>query len=125
MTGAILWANLHLLFWLSLIPITTGWMGQNHFAAAPSALYGLVLLMAAIAYFLLQQSIIASQGKDSLLQKAIGSDWKGKLSPVLYVAAIPASFWLHWVAQGIYVLVALIWLIPDRRIERLLASLES
>ncbi len=124
-TGAILWANLHLLFWLSLIPITTGWMGQNHFAAAPSALYGLVLLMAAIAYFLLQQSIIASQGKDSLLQKAIGSDWKGKLSPVLYVAAIPASFWLHWVAQGIYVLVALIWLIPDRRIERMLASLEK
>ena len=121
-TGAILWANLHLLFWLSLIPFTTGWMGENHFAATPSALYGLVLLMAAIAYFILQQLIIASQGHDSLLKKAIGSDWKGKLSPVLYIVAIPASFWWHWVAQGIYVLVALIWLIPDRRIERMLAS---
>lgn len=123
-TGAILWANLHLLFWLSLIPFTTGWMGENHFAATPSALYGVVLFMAAMAYFILQQLIIASQGPDSLLKKAIGSDWKGKLSPVLYVAAIPASFWLHWVAQGIYVLVALIWLIPDRRIERILASKE-
>ena len=124
-TGAILWANLHLLFWLSLIPFTTGWMGENHFAATPSALYGVVLLMAAIAYFILQQLIIASQGRDSLLKKAIGSDWKGKLSPVLYVVAIPASFWMHWVAQGIYVLVALIWLIPDRRIERMLASQKS
>ena len=124
-TGAILWANLHLLFWLSLIPITTGWMGQNHFAATPSALYGVVLLMAAIAYFILQQLIITSQGRDSLLKKAIGGDWKGKLSPVLSIVAIPASFWLHWVAQGIYVLVALIWLIPDRRIERMLSSLEK
>ena len=121
-TGAILWANLHLLFWLSLIPFTTGWMGENHFATTPSALYGVVLLMAAIAYFILQQLIIASQGRDSLLKKAIGSDWKGKLSPVLYALAIPASFWMHWVAQGIYVLVALIWLIPDRRIETMLAS---
>jgi uncharacterized membrane protein len=124
-TGTILWANLHLLFWLSLIPITTGWMGENHFAPAPSALYGVVLLMAAIAYFILQRVIIASQGKDSLLKKAIGSDWKGKLSPVLYFLAILASFWLHWIAQGIYTLVALIWLIPDRRIERLLAHLET
>ena len=123
-TGSILWANLHLLFWLSLIPFTTGWMGENHFATTPSALYGVVLLMAAIAYFILQQLIIASQGHDSLLKKAIGSDWKGKLSPVLYVLAIPASFWLHWVAQGIYVLVALIWLIPDRRIERMLSNQE-
>ena len=121
-TGAILWANLHLLFWLSLIPITTGWMGQNHFAAVPSALYGVILLMAAIAYFILQWLIIASQGRDSLLKKAIGSDWKGKLSPALYVVAIPVSFWLHWVAQGIYVLVALLWLIPDRRIERMLTN---
>jgi uncharacterized membrane protein len=121
-TGAILWANLHLLFWLSLIPFTTGWMGENHFATTPSALYGVVLLMAAIAYFILQQLIIASQGRDSLLKKAIGGDWKGKLSPILYALAIPASFWMHWVAQGIYVLVALIWLIPDRRIERMLAS---
>ncbi len=124
-TGAILWANLHLLFWLSLIPVTTGWMGQNHFAATPSALYGVILLMAAIAYFILQQLIIASQGRGSLLKKAIGSDWKGKLSPVLYILAIPASFRWHWLAQGLYVLVALIWLIPDRRIERLLANLES
>ena len=121
-TGAILWANLHLLFWLSLVPITTGWMGENHFASAPTALYGLVLLMAAIAYFILQDMIITSQGRDSLLKKAIGRDWKGKLSVVFYVVAIPASFWLHWVAQGLYVLVALLWLIPDRRIERALSS---
>ena len=121
-TGTILWANLHLLFWLSLIPFTTGWMGENHFAAISSALYGVVLLMAAIAYFILQEVIIASQGHDSLLKKAIGRDWKGKLSPVLYLLAIPAAFWLHWVAQGIYVLVALIWLIPDRRIERMLTN---
>ncbi len=123
-TGSILWANLHLLFWLSLIPLTTGWMGLNHFAAIPSALYGIVLLMAAIAYFTLQHLIITSQGPDSLLKKAIGRDWKGKLSLVLYVVAIPVSFWRHWVAQGLYVLVALIWLIPDRRIERILASKE-
>ena len=121
-TGPMLWANLHLLFWLSLIPFTTGWMGENQFAAAPSALYGAVLLMAAIAYWGLQQIIIASQGPDSLLKKAIGGDWKGKLSPVLYAAAIPLAFWSHWVSQGIYVLVALFWLIPDRRIERALSS---
>jgi TMEM175 potassium channel family protein len=121
-TGTILWANLHLLFWLSLIPFTTGWMGENHFEATPSAIYGVVLLMAAIAYFILQNVIIASQGKDSLLKKAIGRDWKGKLSTVLYVLAIPTSFLRHWVAQSIFVLVALIWLIPDRRIERILAS---
>jgi uncharacterized membrane protein len=124
-TGPILWANLHLLFWLSLIPFTTGWMGENHFAAAPSALYGVVLLMAAIAYWVLQQLIIAAQGPDSLLKKAIGSDWKGKLSPVLYVIAILAAFWSHWISQGVYVLVALFWLIPDRRIERVLAGKET
>ncbi len=123
-TGPILWANLHLLFWLSLIPITTGWMGQNHFANAPSAVYGLVLFMAAIAYWILQQLIIASQGRDSLLKKAIGGDWKGKLSPVLYVIAILLAFWSHWASQGIYVLVALFWLIPDRRIERMLSTKE-
>jgi TMEM175 potassium channel family protein len=118
--GGILWANLHLLFWLSLIPFTTGWMGENQFAAAPAALYGGVLLMAAIAYFLLQQRIIAAQGPDSLLKKAIGSDWKGKLSPILYAAAIPLAFWYRWLSMGLYVLVALLWLVPDRRIERIL-----
>jgi TMEM175 potassium channel family protein len=119
-TGAILWANLHLLFWLSLVPFVTGWMGENHFAALPSALYGAVLLMAALAYYLLQQVIIASQGPASLLKKAVGGDWKGKLSPMLYVAAILLAFCWQWIAQAIYVLVALIWLIPDRRIERAL-----
>jgi uncharacterized membrane protein len=119
-TGAILWANLHLLFWLSLIPFTTGWMGENHFAAAPAALYGVVLLMAAIAYWILQQRIIASQGPDSLLKKAVGGDWKGKLSPVLYAIAIPMAFWSRWVSLALYVLVALLWLIPDRRIEKVL-----
>ena len=121
-TGPILWANLHLLFWLSLIPITTGWMGENHFSAAPTAIYGVVLFMAAIAYFILQHLIIASQGPDSLLKRAIGRDWKGRLSSILYALAIPAAFWHHQVSQGIYVLVALIWLIPDRRIERALAG---
>src|SRR5687767_12389526 len=121
-TGAMLWANLHLLFWLSLIPFTTGWMGENHFAELPSALYGVVLLLAAIAYFILQQTIIASQGPDSVLKKAVGSDWKGKLSPVLYAIAIPTAFWSPWVAQALYVSVALMWLVPDRRIERQLSQ---
>ena len=117
-SGPVLWANLHLLFWLSLIPFTTAWMGENHFATAPSALYGAVLLMAAIAYWVLQQRIIAAEGDYSFLRKAIGSDWKGKVSPVLYAVAIPLSFWSHWIAQSIYVLVALMWLVPDRRIEK-------
>ncbi len=121
-TGSILWANLHLLFWLSLIPFATGWMGENGFAAVPTALYGAVLLMAAIAYFILQQRIIASQGPDSLLKRAIGGDWKGKLSPTLYAAAIPLALWSRWIAIGIYVFVAVIWLVPDRRIERVLAG---
>ncbi len=120
--GSILWANLHLLFWLSLIPFTTAWMGENHFATPPSALYGVVMLMAGIAYWILQQSIIASQGPDSLLKRAIGGDWKGKLSIALYATAILMAFLSHWIAQGIYVLVALFWLIPDRRIERVLSS---
>jgi uncharacterized membrane protein len=124
-TGAMLWANLHLLFWLSLIPVTTGWMGENHFAPAPSAIYGVVLLMAAIAYWMLQQLIIAAQGRDSLLKKAVGSDWKGKLSPVLYAVAIVLAFWSQWISIGLYVLVALIWLVPDRRIERVLVSREE
>lgn len=119
-TGVILWANLHLLFWLSLIPFTTGWMGENHFAALPAAIYGLVLLMAAIAYFILQHLIIVSQGQDSLLRRAIGSDLKGKISPILYGVAIGAAAWSQWLAIGLYVLVALIWLVPDRRIERML-----
>jgi uncharacterized membrane protein len=123
-TGAVLRANLHLLFWLSLFPFATGWMSENHFASAPSALYGFVLLMAAIAYWLLEQCIIAVQGPDSLLHHALGTDWKGRLSPVLYLAAIPLAFVSHWIAQAIYVTVALIWLVPDRRIERALAESE-
>lgn len=119
-TGSVLWANLHLLFWLSLVPFTTGWMGENHFATLPTAAYGVVLLMAAIAYWILQQRIIAVQGAGSVLKKAIGGDWKGKLSPLLYVAAIPLAFVSAWLAVGIYVLVALIWVVPDRRIERML-----
>ena len=121
-TGPILWANLHLLFWLSLVPFATGWMGENHFSAMPTGLYGLVLLMAALAYYLLQQLIIASQGRDSILKRAVGGDWKGKISPLLYVAAIAAAFWWRWVALAIYVLAALIWLVPDRRIERALGG---
>ena len=121
-SGAVLWANLHLLFWLSLFPFATGWMGENHFAAGPSALYGAVLLMAAIAYWVLQQALIRSEGQVSVLRAAVGRDWKGKLSPVLYVAAIASTFFVQWVAQAIYVLVALLWLIPDRRIETVLQN---
>jgi uncharacterized membrane protein len=121
-TGPMLWANLHLLFWLSLVPFVTGWMGENHFAAAPSALYGVVMLMSAIAYFILQQLIIASQGPGSLLKKAVGGDWKGKVSPALYAMAILLAFWSEWISLGLYVLVALIWLVPDRRIEHVLAG---
>ena len=120
--GAILWANLHLLFWLSLVPFVTAWMGENHFASLPTGIYGAVMLMAAIAYFILQQIIIASQGAGSLLKKAIGGDWKGKISPILYMSAISAAFWLPWISLGIYVLVALIWLVPDKRIERMFMS---
>src|SRR5437879_467492 len=109
-SGGILWANLHLLFWLSLFPFTTGWMGENHLAPAPTAVYGFVLLMAAIAYYVLQRAIIARQGPGSLLASAIGSDWKGKLSPVLYLSAIPLAFVHPWIANGLYLLVALLWL---------------
>jgi len=119
-TGAMLWANLHLLFWLSLFPFATGWMGENHFTAVPTALYGLVLLMAAIAYYLLEQAIIRAQGQDSILKKAVGRDWKGKLSPVLYISAIVATWLSPWISEGIFVAAALIWLIPDRRIEKVL-----
>jgi len=119
-TGGILWANLHLLFWLSLFPFTTAWMGENHLAATPTAVYGLVLLMAAIAFYILQRAIIAQQGRDSLLASAVGKDWKGKISPVLYFAAIPLAYLSSWISNGLFVLVALIWLVPDRRIERAL-----
>jgi uncharacterized membrane protein len=116
--GGVLWANLHLLFWLSLLPFATAWMGENHFAAMPSAVYGFVLLMAAYAYWILQQVIIACDGPDSLLKTAVGGDWKGKLSPLAYITAIVSTFFVPWVAQALYVLVALVWLVPDRRIER-------
>jgi uncharacterized membrane protein len=121
-TGAILWANLHLLFWLSLIPFATAWMGENHFAAAPSALYGVMLFLSAIAYLFLQQQIIESQPEDSLLKKAVGKDWKGKVSLVLYVIAIPAAFAAAWISQALFALAALIWLVPDRRIEKAIAG---
>ena len=121
-TGGILWANLHLLFWLSLFPFTTGWMGENHLAPTPTAVYGFVLLMAAIAYYILQRTIIAQQGKNSLLAAAIGTDWKGKLSPALYLSAVPLAFVSPWIASGLYVFVALLWLVPDRRIERVLVK---
>lgn len=117
-TGGVMWANLHLLFWLSLLPFATGWMGENHFAAVPSAAYGVVLLAAAVAYWLLQQSIISVQGADSPLRRAVGADWKGKLSPALYVAGILLTFVNGTLAQAVYVGVALLWLVPDRRIER-------
>jgi uncharacterized membrane protein len=117
-TGPMLWANLHLLFWLSLFPFATGWMGENHFAPLPSALYGVVLLAAAIAYYLLQQTIIAEQGERSVLRQAVGSDWKGKTSPLLYLVGIGLTFVCAWLGQALYVLVALIWLVPDKRIER-------
>ena len=119
-TGSILWANLHLLFWLSLVPFTTAWMGENKFSAMPVAFYGAVLTMAAIAYFILQGLIIASHGKDSVLKKAIGRDVKGKVSLLLHLIAIVASFWFQFVSLGLYSLVALIWLVPDKRIEKVL-----
>jgi uncharacterized membrane protein len=115
--GKILWANMHLLFWLSLIPFTTGWMGENHFASEPTAVYGIVLLMAAIAYTILQHAIVAHHGPDSLLASAVGSDWKAKISLLSYVAAIPLAFVEQWISDGLYIFVALIWLVPDRRIE--------
>jgi uncharacterized membrane protein len=115
--GRILWANLHLLFWLSLVPFTTGWMGENHNAAVPTSAYGVVLLLAALAYTLLKEAIIAAQGPGSRLKAAVGSDAKGRLSIVLYVAAIPSAFLSPWISDGLYVFVALMWLVPDRRIE--------
>ena len=123
-TGGILWANLHLLFWLSLFPFSTAWIGENHLAPTPVAVYGVVLLMAAIAYFILQSAIIRQQGPNSLLAAAVGRDWKGKLSPVCYLAAIPLAFLSVWIANALFVFVAILWLVPDRRIERVLARQE-
>jgi uncharacterized membrane protein len=121
--GSVLWANLHLLFWLSLVPFVTGWMGENHFAALPTSLYGVVLFMAAMAYLILQNCIISvSGGKDALLAKAIGHDRKGKVSQLMYAIAIPAAFWSQWLAGALYVAVAVMWLIPDRRIERVIVK---
>lgn len=124
-TGSILWANLHLLFWLSLVPFVTAWMGENHFESVPTAAYGLVLLLAAIAYWILQTLIIRAEGAESVLARAVGKDMKGKLSPLFYVLAIPAAFVRPWIAGAIYIGVALMWLFPDQRIERLVAALEA
>ncbi len=117
-SGGILWANLHLLFWLSLFPFATGWMGENHFTPLPTAVYGVVLLLAAVAYYVLQLTIVGRHGPDSVLARALGRDWKGKLSMVIYLVAIPLAFVSPWLADALYVLVALWWLVPDRRIER-------
>jgi uncharacterized membrane protein len=123
--GSILWANLHLMFWLSLIPFATGWIGENQFSSVPVALYGVILLMASLAYAILQRRIMALQGPDSVLRAAVGADWKGKLSPALYALAVVLAWWSPEVSEGIYVLVALLWFIPDRRIERTLEQKES
>lgn len=119
--GAILWANLHLLFWLSLTSLVTAWMGGNGFAGLPVALYGVVLFFSAVAYFILVRALLARHGRNSMLARAIGNDFKGKISVVFYLAAIPAAFWQPWIAYGVYVLVAVMWLVPDRRIEKALS----
>jgi uncharacterized membrane protein len=121
-SGGVLWANLHLLFWLSLFPFVTGWMGENHFAPLPTAVYGAVMLLAALAYELLARSIVAREGKDSRLAVALGKDAKGKASVALYAAAIPLAFVREWLADAIFVSVALVWLVPDRRIEARLSK---
>ena len=123
--GVILWANLHLLFWLSLFPFVTGWMGENHFAPLPTALYGFVLLMAGIAYWILTRTIISVEGENSLVAKAVGKDRKGSLSVLLYAAAIPTAFFNQWISQALYVVVALMWLVPDQRIEKALTERET
>jgi uncharacterized membrane protein len=120
--GPILWANLHLLFWLSLVPFVTGWMGENNFSSRPVALYGVVLIMAAIAYFILSRALIRHHGRDSALARAVGKDFKGRISVLIYAIAIVISFVNRWIAFGLYIFVALMWLIPDRRIERTLAG---
>ncbi|HEX8674073.1 MAG TPA: TMEM175 family protein [Longimicrobium sp.] len=120
--GQVLWANLHLLFWLSLVPFVTGWMGENHFAPVPTAAYGVVLLMAAVAYTILQRTIVATQPAESILRTALGHDTKGALSLLIYIAAIPVALMRPWIAGVMYTVVALIWLAPDRRIERALMA---
>jgi uncharacterized membrane protein len=120
--GPILWANLHLLFWLSLIPFVTGWMGENHFAEMPVALYGAVLLMAGVAYYMLARALIRHEGIDSVIATALGTDFKGKASVWIYAAAIPLAFVNRWLAFGLYVFVAMMWFVPDRRIERVLGD---
>jgi uncharacterized membrane protein len=124
-SGGVLWANLHLLFWLSLIPFGTAWVGTSHFAAAPTALYGFVLLMASLAYWLLQYALVRAQGPDSVLARAVARDVKGKISPFLYAAAVPLAYVSPWISEALFWLVALIWLIPDRRIERAIAESDS
>ena len=123
--GVILWANLHLLFWMSLIPFVTGWMGENHFTALPTALYGVVLFMTSIAYWILQRALITEHGRDSRMAKALGTDWKGKLSPVLYLLAIGLSWVTVHIAGALYVLVAALWFIPDRRLARAVVAQEE
>jgi len=124
-TGSILWSNLHLLFWLSVLPFAAGWLGENHFASAPTALYACVLLMAGVAYYVLQQAIIYAQGSHSVLKRAIGKDWKAKLSLLLYVVALFTTLRSPGIAQAILVIAGLIWLVPDRRIEKGLATAQS
>ena len=124
--GAILWANLHLLFWLSLLPFTTGWMGENHFARLPTVLYGADLLACAIAYYWLQLRIVRLQGADGVLAQAIGRDRKGKLSPVFYILGMAGAWFLHpWVGMAFFVAVAALWVVPDRRIERIMGHTEE
>jgi uncharacterized membrane protein len=124
-TGAVLWSNLHLLFWLSLLPFTTGWMGENHFASLPTAMYGFVLFMAACAYTILQKAIMHAQGSDSLLGRALGKDWKGKSSIILYIFGIVCAYWQPLLAQAIYAGVAIMWVVPDKRIETQLHANEA
>jgi uncharacterized membrane protein len=124
-SGGTLWANLHLLFWLSLIPFASGWMGENEFASVPAALYGVILLLAACAYLLLQREILVREGPDSILAKAVGRDWKGRVSPLLYAFGIALAFLRPWIAGVVYASVALMWLVPDRRIEKKVAHVHS
>jgi uncharacterized membrane protein len=124
-SGAALWANLHLLFWLSLVPFATAWMSENHFATIPTAVYGIVLLAAAVAYYLLQWTLLRVEGRDSLLATAVGRDFKGKVSPLLYCLGIGLSFVDRWLGLAVYVVIALMWLVPDRRVERAMTAAQQ